>query len=327
MLLFLILFSLSVSARVWNITIDDTLGDEYTGQVPQYAPDDWRARSVGAVPCKTCKAKPDGTYVYRGTWHDRSTGTGQAPSTIYMSFTGTRIYVFFILFNDIGTFSPNTRLRFYLDGYPDITKDFLHIGDPAGEKYLYNQLVFDSRPLELATHSLRISSYSNGSDGSVALFDYAIYTTRGDDEPTGKIAQSPISSPSSQSGTHTGSPPPPSGHSPPVRVVVACSIVGTLIALALSITGGYWIYTRMHRRRGTIRPFDAHLRPHSPIRQERQKAGKALLSSETPPQLIDIPAQVSSELGRLREELERVRRITEPPEYPARRHSETADTG
>ncbi|EJD35786.1 hypothetical protein AURDEDRAFT_175127 [Auricularia subglabra TFB-10046 SS5] len=51
--------------------------------------------------------------------------------------------------------------------------------DPAGEQYLYDQLVFDSKVLELGNHTLVVSSYSNGTDGSVALFDYAVYTNRG----------------------------------------------------------------------------------------------------------------------------------------------------
>lgn len=151
----------SVCARVSNVTIDDTLGDELTGKIPQHAPEGWIPRSTSGAPCVLCTAQPDATHIYKGTWHDKSTFIQEpTPSTISMSFNGTRIYVYFILFNNIGTVNNNTRLRFYLDGSSDPTRDFLHLGSPAGERYLYNQLVYNSRTLEHANHTLLISSYS-----------------------------------------------------------------------------------------------------------------------------------------------------------------------
>lgn len=307
------LFFMSVCARISNVTIDDTLGDEVTGQIPQYAPDGWIARSVSGAPCDLCTAQPDATRIYKGTWHDRSTlALDQIPSTISMSFNGTRIYVYFILFNNIDTVNHNTRLRFYLDGSSYPAQDFLHLGDPASEKYLYSQLVYDSLTLEPANHTLVVSSYSNGTDGSLALFDRAVYTTGTDDVSATQIASTgapavPVPAPQSADGNRS--------HAPRIGVVIGSAVAGALV-LALAI--GCWLCFRRRRPCALRRRGGALVAPLlAPDLQPQGVPTAAVRSSKatSPVSVFDDSAQLRSELEQLREELKRVRRIAEPPDY------------
>ncbi|EJD35791.1 hypothetical protein AURDEDRAFT_188604 [Auricularia subglabra TFB-10046 SS5] len=310
----------SVSALILNVTIDDTLGDEQTGQIPLYAPDAWTPRSVGGVPCSECTAQPDGTYVYKATWHDRSTLVhDEVPSTVTMNFYGTRIYVFFILFNNIGTLIKDTRLRFYVDDSSDSNKDFLHTEDPAGDKYLYNQLVFDSQALELANHTLRISSYSTGTYGSIALFDYAVYTTEADDDPASHSSTQSVAQPPSPSSTHVAGPTPSQsdrGQRASRLGVIACSIASALV-LALMLAAGYGVYrirrrrrrgvsaswsiTESYRRAAIIDPFIGRL----PSQSEAAALDRGAVSQPSPLS-SDESARLRGELGWMREELERI---------------------
>ncbi|EJD35802.1 hypothetical protein AURDEDRAFT_175141 [Auricularia subglabra TFB-10046 SS5] len=177
----LLLFS-PVSARIFNVSIDDTLGDERTGQKPFYS-SGWYPRSVAGPECLNCIARPDPTLVFGGTWHDRSVGVTYGPATVSLSFNGTKIYAFCILFNDIGTRSNSTRLSFYLDGALNSTKDFLHTSNPAEDHYLYNQLVYESEPVAAGPHSLVISNWADNQTGSLVLFDYAVYVTSTEGDP------------------------------------------------------------------------------------------------------------------------------------------------
>lgn len=269
-----------------------------------------------------------------------------------MSFKGTRIYVFFILFNNIGTVNLNTRLQFYIDGSSNPAKEFVHFGDPAGEKYyLYDQVVFDSQTLPSGDHTLRVSSYATATDGSVALFDRAVYTTEIDDDPLPHliaasppqnsaqidVATSPQSpaqtvglvpsqsvSPTdpastqrslrtpfaaatpaeiSQSPTQPVDPTPSQirsendGHPFRLDVVIGCSLAGATV-LVLLLAAGFW---RHRARRGITAPPQLDI--DAPLFSPR--AGASPRSTDS---VRDKSAQLCDELAR-------VRRLAEPPEY------------
>ncbi|EJD35784.1 hypothetical protein AURDEDRAFT_188603 [Auricularia subglabra TFB-10046 SS5] len=344
---------LSVSARVLNVTIDDTLGDERSGAIPQYE-EDWRARSVGGAPCNECRAQPDGTRVFKGTWHDKSTYEKDPRATVSLEFSGTRIYVFFVLFNEIDTGLKNTRLRFYLDGSPDAAGEFLHLLDPAGPQYLYDQLVFDSQSLEFGNHTLLVSSYSDGTTGSLSLFDYAVYTT--DDDPQPDPQPSPSNPQPSRSNpqtshsepdpqnTQVSEPPPDSGAAgrwSPDGAAIGGAVGGGLAGALLLLGAAYWIYARRRTKNryrtpstlasvaeaSIVEPFDARSASDG-LRSERgymQRTSKAPPVSPSPLTSPGDPGQLRSELGWVREELERVRRIAQPPDYThASRDSHTS---
>ncbi|EJD35777.1 hypothetical protein AURDEDRAFT_175174 [Auricularia subglabra TFB-10046 SS5] len=230
-----------VSARIVNVTIDDTLGDDLTGQKPFYSAG-WTPRSVAGPPCPDCKANPDPTLVLDGTWHDRSVDVTYGPATVSLNFEGTKIYAFCILFNDIGTRSDRTRLSFYLDGALNSTQDFLHMPNPAEDHYLYNRLVYESEPLTAGNHSLVISNWADSKTGSLILFDYALYTmedTPAQAAPTVKPEDTPAQ------GTPTVKPEAiqPSFTLP--AVVGGCLAGAAVSAMLLGIA--LWLYSRRYR--------------------------------------------------------------------------------
>ena len=54
-------------AALVNVTVDDTYGNQATGDVIQYAPDGvW---NLGQE-CPACSAQPNPEQIYFGTWHD-----------------------------------------------------------------------------------------------------------------------------------------------------------------------------------------------------------------------------------------------------------------
>lgn len=92
-------------------------------------------------------------------------------------FTGTAIYVFFILANNPGPQHPftitETAANFTLDNEPPVL--FQHVPNNLTEEMLYNQLVFQQTNLESTQHLLIISV--SGIQRPVWVnFDYAIYT-------------------------------------------------------------------------------------------------------------------------------------------------------
>ncbi|EJD35800.1 hypothetical protein AURDEDRAFT_188609 [Auricularia subglabra TFB-10046 SS5] len=321
MLLSLATFLSVASPRLFNVTIDDTFGDERTEQNPQYGPDNWIPRGLGTVPCSDCRVQPDSAQAYRGSWHDRSVLAGQDPSTVSMNFSGTRICVFFILFNVID-WEMDTRLRFYVDG-----------SNPADPPYLYNQLVFDSKDLEPGNHTLQVSTYSKGDIGSTALFDYAIYTTQTDDDLTLNSTQT------TQSVVPTAAQSGDGGHSVPLAAAIGGAIAGAF-SLALLLAVGCWIrvYQRQRRFRrrqvlslasvpepylqaSSVEPSTVLLPSQKDVtnRRDGEKGEKAaLVLHGSPVGSIDDFARLRSELGWAREELERSRtqRTDKPPEYP-----------
>lgn len=91
-----LLFSLAISAyALRNVTVDDTNGDEATGNQIIYQPADiWQLGQS----CTNCTAKLDPNQAYDSTWHDSSyfpPGTsafdsGQFPNASY-TFNGESI--------------------------------------------------------------------------------------------------------------------------------------------------------------------------------------------------------------------------------------------
>jgi hypothetical protein len=70
-----------------NYTIDDTNGDEQTGQRPVYVPaDSWN----DGPSCSKCFVKPDPSQVFGGTWKDTTQFANETntPHTVTVSFNG-----------------------------------------------------------------------------------------------------------------------------------------------------------------------------------------------------------------------------------------------
>ncbi|KAI0918148.1 hypothetical protein AcV5_002917 [Taiwanofungus camphoratus] len=207
-LLVCVLFStLSIlCAAAGNVTIDDTYGDEITGQQPIYTPSsDW----------------------------------DQGIPTITLLFSGTAIYIFCIVpmtspFNS--EVETGMQLIFTLDNQP--AGQFVHDPDNSSVfDYAYNFPVYVNEslaiPLPGIQHNLTIQSFL------VNLFDYAIYTTPEEDVATTMTPTSGISTTVSPnitiipSSEPTGTVSPRSSSHTPIGAVIGGAVGGTLALAAL----------------------------------------------------------------------------------------------
>ena len=194
----IVLYILSLSLFSWNAlgnlvnrTIDDTEGDSVSGQTVTYFPATPDGAPWATPNCPVCAIKPDlqqafdGTY-RAATWYPVNDTMGistkfngelkfcfnHEPLSIRSS--GTALYVFFILVNNIGSdITTLTIANFTLDeGEPEL---FQHIPDPLNSDILYKQPVFIRENLENMEHSINIS-VSKVLEPVYLNFDYMIYT-------------------------------------------------------------------------------------------------------------------------------------------------------
>ncbi|KAI0659554.1 hypothetical protein C8Q70DRAFT_117251 [Cubamyces menziesii] len=166
------------SIRV-NRTIDDQRGDNVTGYVPLYFPnEDWNIGQTCTI-CAICSGDPiDPTQVFDGTWHDTTYLPGNdAERIILISFTGHAVYVFNMVVNIIipGGVVTTTDLAFYIDN--DYMASFSHSppSNNSQPSVFYNKLVYSNDSLEQGEHTLQIRS--SGNTKALTLFDYVVYST------------------------------------------------------------------------------------------------------------------------------------------------------
>ncbi|EJD35768.1 hypothetical protein AURDEDRAFT_130446 [Auricularia subglabra TFB-10046 SS5] len=320
--------------RLLNVTIDDTLGDNLSGEMPEYNGPYWHSRSAVGTPCDACTAQPDPAFALNGTWHDQLTRSGEEPTTISFTFSGanavfiagskwvswsqsdsgTAVYIFCIMGNGIPNLPINvTRLSFYLDN--SLSGNYFHDVDKTLYQYLYNHLVFNREGLTADNHTLRIVNQP-ADTGSLILFDYAVYTTEVSDDPvsaspSAEVSDTPAASPSE---------PPPSAPSPAgvdrehpanVKLILGVSVGGGLAALLLLVVI-FRIYSQSLRR-SVPQPYV----PPPATQQGPNGGGHALKASKSSP-FPPSPSQGNGEDESSRvlsEILERVRQLAEPPGY------------
>ncbi|EJD46457.1 hypothetical protein AURDEDRAFT_136842 [Auricularia subglabra TFB-10046 SS5] len=223
------------------------------------------------------------------------------PATVSLEFNGTRISVFFILPNKVQQGAINAvQLSFYLDQFSSPAGHFYHTTNGALGTYIYNQLVFSSELLHAGNHSLLISSWSDGTTGSLALFDYAVYTTS--NIPT------PIS------------PSIPAGTDPRTNTIaiIGSAVVGGLVLLIVLAIVVYRICSQ--QRAAVLRPIPPPTDPQLLSMRLLNSESKAGRKTSTAPESArsrgdNESFQLRSEMSLVREELERVRQMAEPPEY------------
>ncbi|KAF7320185.1 Protein kinase domain-containing protein [Mycena kentingensis (nom. inval.)] len=167
-ILWFALFGLCAAAAATNRTIDDTTGDSVTGNVPTYAPSDaWEGSS-----CTSCAIQPAQALAHNGTWSAATYNPTMGSMNITFKFTGTAIYVFFILANNAGDgITTKTAANFTIDGA--LRDSFTHTPS-ASTDIDYDQLVFTQKALKNTEHAIAIST--EGSENIWLAFDYAIYT-------------------------------------------------------------------------------------------------------------------------------------------------------
>lgn len=263
-MLFLLALAAGVTAGLVNITIDDTYGDPQTGLPPWYSSAHaWNERTI-ADGCESCGARPDGRQMYKETWHDETTFPDQIPSNMTFSFSGTMLYIYCVLANNVNLFHRDTRLAIYIDNSLTPVAQFHHAPDPGVDGFIYDQLVFKSDPLEDREHTVLVSNWADGDSGSLVLFDYAIYTTNEPDRlvapPTDTRTSAPSSTPNSD---HDAPPsketpeitaPKPKSSSSNMAAIIGGSVAGVLVVLLLGSAAGWLLYRRWERSRARSRP-------------------------------------------------------------------------
>ncbi|KIK61854.1 hypothetical protein GYMLUDRAFT_243025 [Collybiopsis luxurians FD-317 M1] len=228
-----------------NRSIDDTLGDSVTGQRPLFLP-----TTVGVWEdntCKTCALQPPVSSAFAQTYTAATYNSGLKNISITFEFTGTAIYVFFILANAPASgITAATAANFTLDG--TTVGSFAHSPNSSAPAFQFNQsaLAFSKTGLKNATHQMVIST-SGLSQDIFVNFDYALYTFQD------AASDSPSTTPSSTShdaaastgsslSDNSGS---PSKHTKPLRAIVA-AVVGGLAFLGALIVG--FVCCSRHRR-------------------------------------------------------------------------------
>ncbi|KAI0673886.1 hypothetical protein C8Q78DRAFT_658019 [Trametes maxima] len=167
-----------------NHTIDDQTGDSVTGALPDYEPpnveDNWFQGNL----CVHCNMLPnkviDVSKTFNGTWHDTTYHPGTLERSVAASFTGTAVYVFFIVPNTVPFTTTLTNLSFSLDD-ASAGQPFIHIPDSSSD-ISYQVPVFTATNLANTKHTVKVST--GGPNATLMLFDYMIYTAEEPDPPS-----------------------------------------------------------------------------------------------------------------------------------------------
>jgi len=154
-----------------NRTIDDQFGDSVSGVLPSYSP--IRFWEAGAS-CSNCSVHPDPAFAFNHTWHDSSQFPGEQSVSVSLEFTGTAVWVFCI----VPPITTNAITRYNLSFDLD---DGAHRGTflyspTSSSEYLYNVPAVTLPSLPNTAHTLLIAT-DDSVDGSIFLFDYAVYQT------------------------------------------------------------------------------------------------------------------------------------------------------
>ncbi|THG99433.1 hypothetical protein EW026_g2910 [Hermanssonia centrifuga] len=171
--------------RFVNVTVDDTNPDPFTGAVFDYSPSGW---SFGPS-CDVCKAKPDQTKTYDGTWHDATYDPTFDPSepgksvvqTASLQYNGSAFYVYGILSESTSDPGSIANIVFLIDGQP-IGK-FVYTPPGITGGYIFNVLLYGNDTIPQGQHTFTIQNGEPGGSPSesLILLDYIIYTRLEDD--------------------------------------------------------------------------------------------------------------------------------------------------
>ncbi|KAI0336251.1 hypothetical protein GY45DRAFT_1333291 [Cubamyces sp. BRFM 1775] len=165
------LATISASAALVNVTIDDTYGDQTNGAQVTYAPPD--AWNVGQS-CAACTAHPDPTLAHNGSWHDGTVGAGSTQLlTATARFEGVAVYVYCIVTRSSVSPDGNSDMTFFIDGEQVGTFVQPPDGDTA---YDYNVPVYANTSLAAGAHEIVILSGQPNGNKTLILLDYIVYT-------------------------------------------------------------------------------------------------------------------------------------------------------
>ncbi|KAM5539938.1 hypothetical protein V8D89_006441 [Ganoderma adspersum] len=242
-----------VSTKLVNITVDDTVGDSTSQSTLTYSPS---GSFHTGQDCSTCAVHPGNTsstvdvsQVKDGTWHDstyHANVPGDPEHVISFTFTGSAVYAYNMIANQIPYVTTLTNLTFSIDG--DLVGTYVHIPENTTNTFEYGVLVYANTSLSYGQHFFVMSA--GGPNASVFLFDYLIYT-QDDSSPTSLSGSNSIGSTSFPSSTSllassaaaSGS----SKSSPPIGAIVG-GVVGGVVGLVIL---GLAVFLCLRARRQT----------------------------------------------------------------------------
>ena len=255
-LLCLLLPIAPVSTELVNVAIDDTAGEDH--------PDGWTltfspsGKWANGQDCPTCyihsgntSSTVDVTKVFAGTWHDSTYHVGEPDHTITVSFTGSAVYVYNIIVNQLPSTTTFTNLSFWIDS--DLVGNYMHIPRNTTPTFEYGVLIYANTSLPNGQHFLVMSA--GGSNDSLILFDRLVYTTDSNDtHPTPLIGPGSTGSISFPSSTSTAVSAGSSKSSPPVGAIIG-GVVGCVVSLVVAVS--VFLTLRARRQTAARRPRPA----------------------------------------------------------------------
>ncbi|KAK7017164.1 hypothetical protein R3P38DRAFT_2985761 [Favolaschia claudopus] len=255
-------------AALTNVTIDDTdlsyfawTEDPSMGVSPTLP---WAAASV-ASPCSYCSAQPQGNdggaNIHNQTWHDGADGSAGS-----LTFQGSAVYIF-----GIDLTNP-ANISFTLD---KTAAGFHYYA--GNERFIYNALFFSTQNLDPnSNHTVAWTLHSTPTNGTAALFDYAILTID---------ASSTSASPSA---SQTNPPPSANSKSKSKTGPIVGGVVGGLAAIAL-VTLALFFFRRRKQKPRDATPTDVH--PFVADRAEATPPASASADAVTSPmseKMLDV---------------------------------------
>ena len=255
---YLLLPIVPVSTKLVNITVDDTIGDPTTNSILTFSPSGKWSQGQGCPGCAVHTGNTSSTIdvskVFDGTWHDTTYHpliAGDPEHLVSLSFTGSAVYAYNVIANQIPFVTTLTNLTFQING--DLVGTYMHIPENTTNTFEYDVLVYANTSLPYGQHTFVMSA--GGSNDSLILFDRIVYTQDSNDSSVtpvpasnsaGSISPS-SAAPLATSTAASGS----SKSSPPIGAIVG-GVVGGVISLAVALI--VFLSLRARRQTNARRP-------------------------------------------------------------------------
>ncbi|KAJ6614989.1 hypothetical protein B0H10DRAFT_1802232 [Mycena sp. CBHHK59/15] len=174
--LFIVSLPAFVGATPTNQTIDDVHGDSVTGAQVQYLPQVPASEGplwFNQTSCSKCVDVPDARSSFDNTWTSALYLADIGSMSVSVKFSGTALYVFFILpnFSADSGLASSVRCIFFIDGA--LVGSFAHDSD-GSSVFKYDVLAYKNATIMNGDHVLLIET--TGADPALIIFDYAVYT-------------------------------------------------------------------------------------------------------------------------------------------------------
>ena len=237
----LLLLIVPVSTKLVNTTVDDTIGDPTGLSILTFSPSGKWSLGQDCPGCNVHSGNTSSTVdvsqVLDGTWHDTTYHpniAGDSEHVVTLKFTGSAVYAYNIIANQIPFTTTLTNLTFSIDGDPVGT--YVHIPENTTNTFEYGVLVYANTSLPYTSHVFVMSA--GGPNDSLVLFDYLVYTQDSDNSSSallsgsssiGSISLPSTTSPLATSLAASGS---SKSSSPPLGAIIG-GVVGGVVGLVI----------------------------------------------------------------------------------------------